>query len=73
MTFTIDNQPYALPDPMIRPAEGWVRFTGVKIDDSLVLGLSMDKGSAKKFDFGSDQKNANQVVKVVFSTIGLRE
>lgn len=73
MTLWVDDQPYALPDPMLRPADDWVRFTGVKLADIVKLGLTMDKGSAKKPDDGSDKRNANRVTKIVITTVGFRK
>ena len=73
MTFRIDDQPYALPHPMDGTTVQWIRFTSVKVGDIVNLALTMDKGSVKRPDSGSDKKTANKVVKVIFTTIGFRE
>lgn len=65
MTLRVNNQPYALPDPMVRPRYEWIRITGVRIGNEVALELVMNKGSSKKDDDGSSQRKANEVTKIV--------
>jgi hypothetical protein len=72
MTLWVNDQPYALPQPMDGSRTRLVHFTGISIKDPVSLSLVLNKGSIKKPQQGCDQKS-NQVTKVVFTTVGLRE
>lgn len=74
MTLNVDRYLLPIPDPMsrTRPLQ-WVGLGLVRIDSSVDLILTMNKGSVKRDDTGSNKNQTNRVTKVVFTTVGLRE